>query len=1139
MSNALPTLVAERFRIQSLVGLGTVGRVYRAVQEPLDRLVALKVLNPELADEPAARRRFFREARVAARLNHPNVIQVYDFGETDEGQLYLAMEWVSGGSMAQWRSNPPDLPVLLRAFDELLLGLAAAHGRGVLHRALKPDNLLLQGSPSEPDRVVISDLGMASVFDASKGTSSGDAIVGEPRYMAPEQVAHDRPASPETDLYAAGVILYELLGGSPPFRGDADVVRQQHLTADVPSLVPRSGVSLPDGVRRCVERALKKAPEHRYRSAADMRSDLKEAITGGIPDRESIDERRVTLLGRDGELKKLRNTAISTLRGPSTQMVLVEGDSGVGKSMLANALANDLVQTGLMSLVRARCDDERLGNAGIAAAVEEVLGIRGCSREQARQRLETRTDLDTLLGGADLDDVLDDLRPSIADSLIIDLDALVHGRASRFALCLRAPARNRALAIVIEDLQRAPMEDVEVLQHLVALDVGDPLPVLVVACLDASSWRPDDARAQLVDQLRQAHAGVSSLQVGPLPRDACRELLTQRVGAGPVFARAVVDEVGSNPRVALAVADMAIASGHTEDKDGVQELLDPEALAGQVPDDVRTLIRGKIDRTIHSLPDGMVALRALVSAAVYGERFHPGHVADLCVRAELIEESEAVHRAFEQLVGAGLLEYRGQEAVDRMAFATPLLRHEVLNLLRATTRRTLHREAAALLKERGEGNRMHVVKAIARHLFAADEPEEGRVYLHRAAELAEQAWQLDEASSLYTELLDGIGEVAEGDLAVARARLALGRIHVRQGHDERAREMLVGLPEWASTRIAAESALLLAELALTAGNTSEATAWLQLARDRMPEDGRHAAWFRGEWFLLQERLLRARGDLKKRLEHLRQAILRVPEGVHRFRARERLAMALARGGRMEEGEEMLDDLEQSMPADLPPRMKVELVLDRAIVADISGDSVTARKLYRKVLARARQAGDPEHISQGLVGLAEINRAHDELDKAERQYSDALEIQRRMGHQRFIAITQVNLCMVALARGDLDAADRYLDEVRDLGADVSHPEVAVVYAFSRALVAGRRGDLDEARSELYRFQAVNSRVKLHEPDIANALEELGGLFRDDGDDMFGDELTHHAVVMWQQLGREDLAEGVRMRAGGDGDGGAVV
>ncbi len=1134
MERTHPRLIAQRFRVQSLVGVGAIGRVYQAIQDPLDRLVALKVLNPEMAEDAQARRRFFREARAAARLNHPNVVQVYDFGETDDEQLFLAMEWVPGGSMAEWRRNPPALAVLLSSVDQLLQGLAAAHARGVLHRDLKPENLMLRGDVAEPERVLISDFGLATVHDVSGKTDRRDLSVGgTPRYMAPEQVRQDRPTSPETDIYAVGVLLYELLCGRPPFDGEEEDVLRAHVEEPAPPLTPRSGYVLDDGLSRIVTRALAKEPEQRYRSAAEMRSALADVGIGAttsirVGEPGVCDE---AVVGREDELRRLRETAVRTLRGPSTSVILLTGTMGAGKTTLARVLGADMVQRGFMSLVRARCDEEGLGNAGFAAVLEEVLGVRGCGRDEARRRLERRPDASALLAGSELEDILDDLRPPLADTLLLDLDESGGGRASRFARSLRGAARSRPLMVLLDDLQRASLDDLEVLQHVIALDVGDPVPLLIVACLDRDAWSRSDPRAQLLERVTVAHAAVQRIDVGPLGEEACVRLLAERVQAGPEFAAAVVAQVGTNPRIALAVAELAIASGHTREIEGVHELIDADALEGQVPDDVRSLVRARIESTIQSLPDGQDALRALVAAAVYGEQFDPAGAAELTVRAELLQDEGAALRAYERLAGVGLLEDRGTPAEDRLAFPTPLLRREVLNLLRDSTRRRLHREAAGLLKRSGRGNRSHVCKAIAHHLFASGEAEEGRVLLQRAAELAENGWMLDEARNLYEEQLERLGESKGGD--AARARLALGRVHVLQGNDDEARELLVGLPEWADDPLAAEAAMLLASLALKSGNTSEAGAWLMLARDRTPADGPAAERLYGEWVLLQENLLRTRGDLEGRIAHLREAIDELPDGLHRVRARRRLAMALARGGRMEQGEALLREVEGSLPADAPPWLQVDLVLDRAIVKDIQGAEEEACAAYAEVHERARDAGDPQRISRALNGLAEIARARGDLERAERMYRDALEIERRLGHVRFMSITLVNLCMVALARGDLDEADRVLDEVVAVGADVSHPEVAVVYAFARALVAGRRGDLDQARSELYRFQAVNARVGLHEPDIAEALEELGRRFHREGDVPFGNELIEQAALMWQQLGRDEQAAETRSRVAPEG------
>jgi len=1130
MADPLPKLIDSRFRVQGMVGKGAVGTVYKAVQEPLDRLVALKVLNPELADQPAARRRFFREARAAARLSHPNVVQIHDFGETEEGQLFLAMEWVPGGSMAQWKSQPPELAVVIGTFDQLLQGLAAAHAGGVLHRDLKPENLMLRGDTMRPDRLQITDFGLASVFDAQAGTSSGtETWGGTPKYMAPEQVRADRPPSPETDVYAVGILLYELFSGAAPFDGEWREVMRRQVSEEPPEMVARAGYTLRDELRQLVSRALRKEPERRYRSAAEMREALLAAMPGpGAVARVAAERVPAAdnLFGRDAELREMRQVAVGAMRGRGTQVLLLTGAMGTGKSTLASVLGSDMIQRGLMSLVRTRCDAESLGSSGFAAVVEELLGIRGCGREEARRRIQLRPDAEALLGGVEREDLLDDLRPRIADSLLLDLDDPGGGRASRFARALRGAAGQRPLMILLDDLQRAQLDDLEVLQRLVALDVGDARALVVVGCLDDDAWGRDDARRQLLDQLVDAHAGVHAVAVAPLSPEACLAMLDRRLNAGPGLAQAVVDQVGTNPRIAMAVAELAVSSGHTQEVDGKLELLDAEALEGQVPDDVRSLIRARIENTVADLPDGQVALRGLVAAAVLGERFEPELAAELCVRAELADDLEQVRRSYEHLVDAGLLEDRGDGDDDRLSFATLLLRREVLNLLRATTRQRLHAEAATLLKAQGDRSRMHVVKAIAHHLFGAGEDAEGQVFLQRAAELAHASWMLDEAVSLFAELLDSLPEGESPEQA--QVRLALGRIHVRKGNEEEARELLVALPEWAPGPVAAEAALKLVDLALNGGNTSEASAWLMLARERRPTEGPRAAWFEGELTLLQERLLRTRGDLTKRIEFLEAALERLPDDdPHRLRCEMNLAMAWSRGGRMDEGSWLLGEIEKTLPDDVPELLRVELVLDRAIIADIRGDTEEASRRYRQVLDSARRAGDPQHISQALVGLAEIARSVGQLDDAEQQYRDALEIQRRMGHQRFIAITLVNLCMVALARGELDEADRHLDAVLDLGADTAHPEVAVVYAFSRALVAGRRGDLDQARHELHRYQAVNARVGLHEPDIAEALEELGGLFLAGEDEEYGVELIEQAARQWEDLGLEDKAAAARI------------
>ncbi|MDO0911261.1 protein kinase [Streptomyces sp. DT2A-34] len=221
-------LVADRYRLDTPLGRGAMGEVWRATDEILGRDVAVKVLRTDEAAETDGER-FRQEAQTAARLNHPHVVSIYDFGSHD-GQLYLVMELVDGWSLAQERS----LRGVLKAHEtarigaQMAAGLAAAHRQGVIHRDIKPANVMLTA-----DRAVkIADFGIARFADdaASTLTATG-AILGTSAYLAPER-ALGRPAQPASDMYALGCVLYELLTGQPPFTGATALsVVQQHVDA--------------------------------------------------------------------------------------------------------------------------------------------------------------------------------------------------------------------------------------------------------------------------------------------------------------------------------------------------------------------------------------------------------------------------------------------------------------------------------------------------------------------------------------------------------------------------------------------------------------------------------------------------------------------------------------------------------------------------------------------------------------------------------------------------------------------------------------------------------------------------------------------------------------------------------------------
>ncbi|WP_128431842.1 serine/threonine-protein kinase [Streptomyces cyaneus] len=253
-------LIAGRYRLSESIGRGGMGEVWRAYDETLARPVAVKLLLPQDSD-PTATSRFRLEAQTAARIDHPNVVGVRDFGEHDN-RLYLVMELVSGDSLARVASQFGALPAerVARIAAQAAAGLAAAHRQGIVHRDIKPGNLLLDADGT----LKIGDFGIARFLDdpGAALTATGQ-IVGTSLYLAPER-ALGKPAGPASDVYALGCVLYQLLTGRPPFHADTAVaILHQHL--DAAPVPPRElGVSgLPPAFENYLLGLLAKDPEHR------------------------------------------------------------------------------------------------------------------------------------------------------------------------------------------------------------------------------------------------------------------------------------------------------------------------------------------------------------------------------------------------------------------------------------------------------------------------------------------------------------------------------------------------------------------------------------------------------------------------------------------------------------------------------------------------------------------------------------------------------------------------------------------------------------------------------------------------------------------------------------------------------------
>jgi serine/threonine-protein kinase len=276
--------LAGGYTLLELVGVGGMGRVYRAEQQALGRTVAVKIIHNHLLGDENSSARFITEARAASQLNHPNSVGVIDFGRTDDGLLYLVMEFLRGRDMGRVL-NEVGLPSLRRTIDiirQVLAALGEAHELGIIHRDLKPENIVLESMRGGGDFVKVVDFGLAKVR-ADRPVTLPGIVCGTPDYMAPEQGRGD-PIDPRADLYSVGVILFLLMTGRLPFEGDSPTqVVLMHLTMPPPD--PRRVAperALPDNLVEVCLKALSKEPDGRYPNADAFAAALYEVSQQGI-----------------------------------------------------------------------------------------------------------------------------------------------------------------------------------------------------------------------------------------------------------------------------------------------------------------------------------------------------------------------------------------------------------------------------------------------------------------------------------------------------------------------------------------------------------------------------------------------------------------------------------------------------------------------------------------------------------------------------------------------------------------------------------------------------------------------------------------------------------------------------------------
>lgn len=622
------------YTIDRLIGIGGMACVYAATNRA-GQEVALKILRDDRADDPDVRRRFMQEARTGARLYHPNIVRFVDFGDENQ-QLFLAMERVHGNSLWQWVESPPRANELLDVFDQILDALSHAHARGVVHRDLKPDNILLEEGPNGQVRARLIDFGVAQHREEAAGDTLESSVVGTPEYMSPEQCLGSPTISPASDLYAVGVMLFELLSGRLPFSGSNPAATLlAHLQDPLPAFQARSAYEVPFGGEQIVRRFLAREPSERFSNAAAARVTLRgltvhdrEAAGQPPPPVPSSPIRRsepppITpglflvsdppFVDLHDLLQDLQHRAQEHIQNnPRPMAFLLSGDHGSGRTRIINEFASRLQEDGYAQIWRLETGVHARNIDAILSMMRIHYPFPIMHPEDRASRLEAQ-----LLADGIQDQNL--LRLAL-DLLVDDAPVEVPSEAEVWRLLgrlLAAATRRQRVVIVVDDAHHADGHLLPTLQVLTSQKM--PRSPLLIMSYHTDAERFDPYFAEGLDAIR-APQNEWVIEHRTLQRLGVREMqqfLQRAIAISPSVAILLADRVDGNPSYAMLILRSILS------RYGDNVLRDPIALdraLEDLPQDVSDIL---IERMESAWRLGHVPKRtldALESLAFLGQR---------------------------------------------------------------------------------------------------------------------------------------------------------------------------------------------------------------------------------------------------------------------------------------------------------------------------------------------------------------------------------------------------------------------------------------------------------------------------------------------------------------------------------------
>lgn len=1079
-------VIGGRYRLLDPIGEGGLCEVWRAEDRRAGRVLALKWLKPAYRADSRLRRRMHREARAVARLEHPHIVRLYDVDDDDGVGPYIAMEWLRGMSLTERLHVGMSLDDLLDATDEILDALAYAHVRGVVHRDLKPDNVVVSRGADGRETIKLLDFGFAWLEgDTDAGLSQPmQDIFGTPTYMAPEQITHEGELGPWTDLYALCVMLWELITGDPPFAGKTSrAVVVQHITAPLPPFVPIEGLDVPRGLEAILRRGLEKEPAARFATAAEMQRVLRAVRAGDGVVGEVIDPDDGPLIGRIEVQRWLWEHAVRACEDQVLAAVVIESAPGLGRTRLCRWLRQTMADGGWMLPGMGQADAD-----GIRAALRDALQLPDEPEVPPVEAL--------VLAFEALELARSEAADAVAD-FIYGSGPFGSRDPARLAFVLRHLASRRPLLLCLDDLQIAGPDVMHALDHALGVLERAPAPVMLLCTRRmVVEGAPDGelpGEMAFDEAMIERRQSLIARRVLPaLGADAMAMFAAHALGLDAAATAPVLAAAAGNP----LYATHAVYALHEQDilrrtEDGYV----PATEVPPLPADPIALTRARLDRLFHS-KEHQLERRLAECFALIGDALPDGAVHALA--AAFDTRPQRLAEGIDSLIERGVMV---RDGAGRVRFTHRLIsvtmRADVA--IRSDAAILFGRIADALGRlprlGRGPTTAERAGHALAGGLIA----DAVDIQIEAALEALEHGWPQVAAGGLESAA-DWLTWVPEDRARhAAGLRLGLARWALATERFARALTEADAAAAWADRvmdrGVAAIGRRIAGEAALGLRQLDEATTRLRLAE--VAGDGQAPAEA-ARRMLAGGRLALARGLLPEARIRIGQAHTRfgrLDDGLGQARCQLALGLLAERAGETRNAVSRYREVVERADGLAEAGLRGRAMLRIADLQRRMGRDDTAIALYEAAVEALRHADRDGSRARALRGLGEcrLRRGGGSITEPFRL---ALALFEERGESLEAAACATRLGHTALDRGETQVAEalyaRALTHFDPAGGD---PRVGLLHAFI-ARAAHRSGQLDRRERHLQAALDIDGRAPLRSVEWPLVLDEIAeGLLRE--------------------------------------------